>query len=359
TISLGTGPIGTFFTKHTFPRIPVSFEEAYDWTEFYKSGSFTLPATLELGQTYSVRAKLETADGKQETDTDWGVITIREVAPPPPPKADIRNLDFVATKGTYDIGDRVPFTCNYEYKGKTQPGQLVLSLGTGVYPTFSAVVNYSPMAVDFEKTMDWTTRSISGTFLLTTQLRAGQMYNTRAKLQTLEDPTQEIDTDWGVLTIKEEAPPAEYTLATSVYPIGGGRVTGGGIYRAGTYAACEAIPYPDYEFDYWGRDASGTARYISVYMDRDKEIRAVFKKKVVPGFTLTVLMSPTAAAGWVRREPDKPSYTYGEIVKLTATSASGYRFSYWTLNGEWAGYSSTLNLMITTDLEVIAYYTKV
>jgi len=361
TIYLGTGVYPSFSTKHTYPRTAVSFSEAMDWTPGQLSGSFVLPSGLVAGQTYSVRAKLETADGKQETDTDWGVIIIREVAPPPPPKADIRNLNFVATMGTYDIGDRVPFTCNYEYKGKAQPGQLVLSLGTGVYPTFSTVVNYSPMAVGFAEAMDWTPLSFSGTFLLTTQLKAGQMYNTRAKLQTLEDPTQIIDTDWGVLTIREEAPPppAEYTLATSVYPIGGGRVTGGGTYREGTYAACEAIPYPDYEFDYWGRDASGTDRYIRVYMDRAKSIRAVFKKKVVPGeYTVTAPVLPIGA-GWITKEPDKPLYNYGESIKLTARSASGYRFSYWDKDGAYLSSYSPVTTAVLSNHKITAHFSRI
>ncbi len=200
TISLGTGPVGTFFTKHTFPRIPVSFEEAYDWTEFYESGEFTLPATLEPGQTYSVRAKLETADGKQETDTDWGVITITEPSVVPP-DADIRNVDFVTTKGTYEIGDYVPFSLSYEYKGKAQNGRLVLSLGTGVYPSFFTVQTYNPMAITFAESVDWVKKTISSTFVLTAALEPGKTYNTRAKLETLEDLTQETDTDWGVITI--------------------------------------------------------------------------------------------------------------------------------------------------------------
>ncbi|GAI12958.1 unnamed protein product, partial [marine sediment metagenome] len=155
------------------------------------SENFLLPSILELGQTYNVRARLETLDDPtQIIDTDWGVISIPEAPPVPPPKADIRNLDFVATKGTYEIGDRVPFTCDYEYKGKAQGGQLTLSLGTGVYPYFTPVVNYSPMPVNFAKAMDWTSGSLEGTFLLTEALEPGRLYNTRAKLETLDDPTQ-------------------------------------------------------------------------------------------------------------------------------------------------------------------------
>ncbi|HUV52312.1 MAG TPA: hypothetical protein VMW64_04470 [Dehalococcoidia bacterium] len=287
TIYLGTGVYPYFSIKHTYPRTAVSFGEAMDWTLGQLSGNFLLPSTLVPGQTYNVRAKLETADGKQIIDTDWGVITIPEITPPPPPvppAADIRNLDLVATKGTYDIGDRVPFTCNYEYKGKAQGGHLVLSLGTGVYPTFSTVVNYYPMPVSFDEAMDWTRRSFTGTFLLTEALNPGRTYNTRAKLETLDDRTKETDTDWEVVRIQEAAPPGEYTVFVLALPL---------------------------------------------------------------------------AAGWVTKEPDKDSYAYGETVKLTAMSAPGYKFSYWQVDGEWAGYSSTLTLMVTTDLEVRAYYTKV
>jgi len=290
TIYLGTGVYPSFFTRHTFPRIALSFGEAMDWTPGQLSGSFVLPSGLVAGQMYNVRAKLETADGKQIIDTDWGMITIPEITPPPPPvppAADIRNLDLVATKGTYDIGDRVPFTCNYEYKGKAQRGQLVFSLGTGVYPTFSPVVNYYPMEVSFEEAMDWTRRSFTGTFLLTEALNPGRTYNTRARLETLADPTQETDTDWSVLTIREEAPPGEYTISISVSPLG---------------------------------------------------------------------------AGYVIIEPHKDKYAYGETVKLTAI-VSGiyfdfYKFSSWTVDGQWAGSTNPLNLMVTKDLEVKARFTE-
>ena len=347
-----------------------------------------------------------------------------------PPKAKIDNVDFGATKGEYSIGDSVPFTCWYDYEGKEQSGQLLLTLGTGVAPAFFPVVAYAPMEITLEEAMRATRRSFTGYFHLVEPLQPGKLYNTQAVLKGVEEFTEDMDRDWSVIRIKEVAleytltaiaspsyggsisgagkygagtyatlyaTPAsgyefdrwggdasgtsrsisvymdrnksvtayfkaivvKYTLTTSVYPSGAGTVTGAGTYRAGIYATLYATPASGYEFDRWSGDATGISRSVRVYMDRNKRAVANFKKKVVPGFTLTVLMSPTAAAGWVKKEPDKASYTYGETVKLTATSATGYRFSYWTVNGEWAGYSSTLTLMLTTDLEVIAYYTKV
>jgi len=99
----------------------------------------------------------------------------------------------------------------------------------------------------------------------------------------LDDRTQEIDTDWEVVRIKEAAPPGEYTVFVLALPL---------------------------------------------------------------------------AAGWVTKEPDKATYGYGETVKLTAHNAPGYRFSYWTVDGERAGYGSTLTLMVTKDLDVRAYFTE-
>ncbi|GAI68018.1 unnamed protein product, partial [marine sediment metagenome] len=96
-----------FFITYTYPRTAVSFSEAMDWTPGQLSGNFLLPSILEPGQTYNVRARLETLeDPTQETDTDWGVITIPEAPPEVPPAADIRNLDFGAAGGTYEIGER-------------------------------------------------------------------------------------------------------------------------------------------------------------------------------------------------------------------------------------------------------------
>jgi len=139
--------------------------------------------------------------GKLIKESEWDDVFYVKAVPPTPPKADIRNLAFAATKGTYKIGDTVPFSLSYEYKGKSQSGRLVLSLGTGVYPSFFTVQTYSPMSVVFLEAMDWVYKSLPGTFVLTAALEPGKTYNTRAKLETLEDLTDETDTDWSVITI--------------------------------------------------------------------------------------------------------------------------------------------------------------
>ena len=205
TISIGTGVYPTFNTVYTYTPLSVVFAAATDWATLGLQGNITLPSGLQAGQTYSVRAKLETLTAPtQETDTDWLAFDIAAG----PPTSDIRNFDFVPQGGTYDLGDSVPFTGPYEYKGIAQSGRLTISLGTGVSPTFSTKYTYPPIAVTFNEAIDWIGGTVSGSFKLPTTLEPGQTYSVRAKLEALTQPTQETDTDWGVLTIT--APPEEY-----------------------------------------------------------------------------------------------------------------------------------------------------
>ncbi len=81
----------------------------------------------------------------------------------------------------------------------------------------------------------------------------------------------------------------------------------------------------------------------------------------VVGYTLTTRVSPSGA-GWVTKEPDKATYSYGEIVKLTATPAPGYTFYYWDCDGEMlrlknmrlAG--SSINFMVLASHTVTAHF---
>ncbi len=77
--------------------------------------------------------------------------------------------------------------------------------------------------------------------------------------------------------------------------------------------------------------------------------------KVAAGFTLTVASSPSGT-GSVKKEPDKASYSSGEIVKLTATPASGYKFSYWDCDGESMGTTNPINFMVLASHKVTAHF---
>jgi hypothetical protein len=73
------------------------------------------------------------------------------------------------------------------------------------------------------------------------------------------------------------SPPVLYTLALNtsgsgfVYPSAGNRT-----YRAGTSVRITAYPYSGWQFDHWEGDASGTNSTITVAMDGNKTVTAVF-----------------------------------------------------------------------------------
>ena len=172
----GAYPAGSVVTLTANPEYGAAFDH---WAGDAAGTSPIVNITMDRSKSATAYFKAITPPYDEEPPPE----EIPPVPPALPPKADIRNLDFVVTKGTYDIGDRVPFTATYEYA----------------------------------EAMDWTPMSFSGTFLLTEALKPGKLYNTRAKLQTLEEPTQIIDTDWGVIRIAEFAPPPPPPTAAKFY----------------------------------------------------------------------------------------------------------------------------------------------
>jgi uncharacterized repeat protein (TIGR02543 family) len=79
-----------------------------------------------------------------------------------------------------------------------------------------------------------------------------------------------------------------YTLTTSVDPAGGGSISvdpvGGGstspssgTYDAGSTVKLTATPASGYLFDHWEGDASGNVATVTITMDDNKSVTAIFK----------------------------------------------------------------------------------
>ena len=181
-----------------------SVAQSDDWQSFQDSIDIIITSKISPGSQYGLYCKLMGITGGDVfTPYLADVITIVGA---PPSEADIRNFDIQVQGGTYDLGDTVSFTAPYEYKGKAQGGRLTISLGTGVYPSFTTKYTFSSISVNFEESADWVSKTLSGNFKLPTNLEPGQTYSVRAKLET-NDGKQETDTDWGVIKVKEYVPP--------------------------------------------------------------------------------------------------------------------------------------------------------
>ena len=66
------------------------------------------------------------------------------------------------------------------------------------------------------------------------------------------------------ITVSSYAPPATYTLTTSVSPANSGSVTGGGTYQQGTSVTLTATPGPCYQFASWSDGSTQNPRTVTV-----------------------------------------------------------------------------------------------
>ncbi|HUV56171.1 MAG TPA: hypothetical protein VMV84_02955 [Dehalococcoidales bacterium] len=259
-----------------------------DWEPLEGYIDVIITSAISPGSEYGLYVKIMGITGGDIfTEYLENVITIIGL----PPASDIADWDFIAVGGTYGLGATVPFTANFKYKGMAQGGRLIISLGTGIYPTFNVLHTYSPVTVQFQEAADWATGQLNGTFVLPATLVPGQTYSVRARLET-NDGSQEIDTDWGVFTIAEEV--ELETLEVRIDPVGAGYVTtspapSGGtqhnwLFPYGTTVYVTAHPNPGYVFDGWSGEMTDTPAITApVYpMTEHRLITAHFVKAEAP-----------------------------------------------------------------------------
>jgi uncharacterized repeat protein (TIGR02543 family) len=139
-----------------------------------------------------------------------------------------------------------------------------------------------------------------------------------------------------------------YSLSVTISPLTGGSVfPSSGIYDLGSNITLTATPALGYRFDHWEGAAAGNVTYISVIMDANKSITAVFIKT----YDLTVTTSP-AEGGSV--SPSDGTYDVGSNVTITATAAMGYVFDHW--EGDVTGTNATITVTMDSNKDIRAIF---
>ena len=143
----------------------------------------------------------------------------------------------------------------------------------------------------------------------------------------------------------------QYTLTVTIDPVTGGTVTTapGGPYYYGDIVTITATANTGYTFDHWSGDASGSNPITTVTMTGNMAVTAHFTQNT---YTLTVTVDPETG-GSVTVTPASP-YHYSDIVKLTATANSNYKFDHWS--GDAAGSAPTVNITIDGNKTVAAHF---
>lgn len=119
-------------------------------------------------------------------------------------------------------------------------------------------------------------------------------------------------------------------------------------YTSGETVTLTAIANAGYSFGSWTGSATGTTNPVTITMNGNKTVTANFTQN-------TYTLSVTAANGTVAKLPNTATYTYGQVVTLTATPNAGYSFASWT--GSTTGTTSPVTVTIDGNKAVTANFT--
>lgn len=151
-----------------------------------------------------------------------------------------------------------------------------------------------------------------------------------------------------------------YTLSTAVSPTGSGSITVAPLknnYVNPEQVTLTAVPGTNYQFLNWSGDASGSTNPLTITMNSNKSITAVFQSTAPPPpediYTLTVSINPTGS-GSVTVNPQKAKYAQDEQVTLTANPASGNTFLNWS--GDASGSTNPLTITMTGNKSITANF---
>ena len=123
-------------------------------------------------------------------------------------------------------------------------------------------------------------------------------------------------------------------------------------YNHGAQLQLTATADPGWAFWGWTGDVSGSNPQVTITMNGDKSVTAVFKQL----FTLTTNVS---GSGSVSQSPDLFQYMAGEQVTLSATAGQGHIFAHWS--GSVTGTSNPIvitmdeNKSVTANFELLCF----
>ncbi|MBN1935986.1 MAG: InlB B-repeat-containing protein [Anaerolineae bacterium] len=121
-------------------------------------------------------------------------------------------------------------------------------------------------------------------------------------------------------------------------------------YHYGNVVTLTATAAPGWTFDRWSGDLDSTANPVTVTMNADKVISAVFTQNEY------TLMTTVSGGGAIVKAPNQPTYHYGDVVTLTATANAGWIFSNWS--GDLTGSQNPRTVTINGNKAVTATFAQ-
>jgi uncharacterized repeat protein (TIGR02543 family) len=141
-----------------------------------------------------------------------------------------------------------------------------------------------------------------------------------------------------------------YTVSVSPNPIGAGFVVGGGSYHDGQQATLTATPASGFVFSAWEGDSTNTSNPLTITVNKDLTISAVFSLATGSGYAVSVATEPEGS-GFVN---GGGAYLNGGTATLTATPAEGFKFTGWSTDA--SGTENPLDIVVSKNLTITANF---
>lgn len=164
--------------------------------------------------------------------------------------------------------------------------------------------------------------------------------------------TIEEDTDLTAAFSEVQDEPSQYDLTVSADPSEGGAVDPeSGTYEEGSEVEIEATANEGWEFAGWTGDIESDENLLSVTIEEDTDLTAIFSEVEPAEYDLTVSTDPSEG-GTV--DPASGNYEEGTEVTIEATANEGYEFNSWT--GDIDSEDNPLTVTITEDTDLTAVF---
>ncbi len=124
------------------------------------------------------------------------------------PYTDLANVDIIITPGTYRIGEIVPFSFAYDYRGPAQLGFLTIILAS-----FDPVYTFPGVVEELSASSEWASGIITGYIVIPSSVVPGYIYNIIGVFRTEDNEVEKSDYDPNIITIRE-IPPLTGTIGT-------------------------------------------------------------------------------------------------------------------------------------------------
>jgi hypothetical protein len=153
---------------------------------------------------------------------------------------------------------------------------------------------------------------------------------------------------------------ADAALTLQAQAVGGGSVAlspPGGQYAQGTTVTITATPDEgtDYAFIRWEQDATGTTNPLTVTVNSDMLVYAVFETP----HTLTVAINMGDGSVSLSPQPDASNrYAHGTVVTITVEPARGYHFDGWGGDTSWSSTDTTIQVTMDANKLITVFFAQ-